>query len=830
MKNLVKSCCWYLSLILILASFSFVVFADETAEFAVTANYDSKLGEVQFINETNNSGDTATGDMSQKSWFVSSSLVENQVMDIFSGVKLTAMEAMTYKVHAKTIADMVCKGYVGGSTNPTVTNNNATGAVYKFDCEESGALSVAVKQNAGKAIYAANASNVDLKILDENNTTGESEFKVITFDVKAGNSYFFWGNGSKVQVYGVAFQPKYQIAAKTGDVVKIVSTPKSNALLGNITLDDETIMIGKNSDYTECSFTMPEKDVTVNTSFVSNDVVAEVEGISFNEIKGENSSQTQVDSDLALFDGWNTKIGYADVAWESSNEGIISKSGDVNPQQAEVTANVTAIFTYQDYPNITLKKTFDITVLADTDDNSAVASAKESLTLGDTSLVKKDLNLPTSGKKNTNITWSSTDESVVDSSGKVTRYPAVDKNIILTATISRGEASETKDFTITVIGYVAITIDRVALSNSDNEVVLEPMDNGYVSHIIYTDSIPNKTGNEILIAAVYDKDEQFLLSCKSYSLKQYSEESGEQTILRLPSGDLKTYADSVIKVFAFDGIDTLKPMLYDSYTYENTIIKTPTVYVAGDSTASNYKQTGSGNASPQVGWAQVLQDYFAKTDVVISNLAISGRSSLSFRAETAYKTIVNSIKAGDYFIIQFGHNDGKSDDATRYTDPSGDRFIEGSYKNSLMNYVNAALDKGAYPILTTSVSRRWVSDAGLELYVNAVRELGQELGLPVVDLYSKTKGYIDSVGIDKATDLYLHVKPQDSRFTGLSVMDYKNSKTYYTIGATDNTHLNYFGARMISQWACDEFDRIGHPLATKRNSFSMTIDDVPAFE
>lgn len=835
MKNFKKYCCWYLSLILVLSAFNFVVFAADETEYSVSANYDSKLGSVQLINESNNSN-TATLSAAGETWYVDSSLIANQAVDIFNGVKLTAMENMTYKADVKTIGDINWKGYVGGSVNPTVSNNLATGAVYKFDCEESGSLSVAVKQNDKKTFYAANVNDVDLKLLEETNATGASAFKLLSFNVKAGNSYFLWGPATKVQLYGVTFEPKFQIAAKAGDTIKIVSEPNSSSLLGNVSLDDDTISLTRSSDYKECRFVMPEKDINVDVSFVSNAVISEVESIKFDEIKGENISETQVDDDLLLFDGWNTKIGYADVSWESSNETVVSKSGDVNSQQTDIDVQLTGIFTYQDYPNITLTRIFNITVLADTDDNSAVASAKESLTLGDTSAIKKDLILPTEGRKNTTIIWSSSDESVIDNTGKVTRAQAADKTATLTATITRGEASVTKDFTVTVIGYVALTIDRVALSNSDGDVVMEPVDNGYVSHIVYTDGIPNKTGNEILIAAVYDKDEQYIISSKTYSLKEYSSEVGEQTILRLPASDLKTKDNCIVKVFAFDGVDTIRPLLYNPFTYENTIVNRPTVYVAGDSTASNYTQTGSNNRSPQVGWAQVFQDYFKNTDAVISNLALSGRSSKSFRTETEYKTIINNIKSGDYFIVQFGHNDSKNDDPTRYTDPSGDRFTDGSFKNSLMYYVNAALDKGAHPILTTSVSRRRLSDAGLEAYVNATRELGQELGLPVIDLYAKTNSYINNIqvengNIDKSKDLYLFVNPHDSRFVDLTVMDFKNSSLYENGNASngDNTHLNYFGARMISQWACDELERIGHPLSAKRNSFTMTIDDVPAF-
>ena len=224
----------------------------------------------------------------------------------------------------------------------------------------------------------------------------------------------------------------------------------------------------------------------------------------------------------------------------------------------------------------------------------------------------------------------------------------------------------------------------------------------------------------------------------------------------------------------------------------------------------------------------MLQNYFG-SGVKVNDLAISGRSSLSFLSEKNYTTIKNSIKSGDYFIVQFGHNDSKSDDAARYTDPSGDRFTQGSYKHNIYeNYVKLALDKGAYPIITTSISRRKTSDTSLEAYVNAAKELGQELGLPVVDLYSKVVSYISEVGTEQAKDIYNYVHPKDPRFMDLPEGDFTKS-TYYSTGTTDDTHINIFGAKMISQWFCDELVRISHPLTSKRNSVTMSVADIPSY-
>ena len=42
------------------------------------------------------------------------------------------------------------------------------------------------------------------------------------------------------------------------------------------------------------------------------------------------------------------------------------------------------------------------------------------------------------------------------------------------------------------------------------------------------------------------------------------------------------------------------------------------------------------------------------------NNAIGGRSARSFTEEGRFTTIINTVKAGDFVVIEFGHNDGSA--------------------------------------------------------------------------------------------------------------------------------------------------------------------------
>ncbi|MBM7553153.1 LamG-like jellyroll fold domain-containing protein [Thalassobacillus pellis] len=82
-----------------------------------------------------------------------------------------------------------------------------------------------------------------------------------------------------------------------------------------------------------------------------------------------------------------------------------------------------------------------------------VAAVKEDLTLEDTDEVVNDLSLPTEGMRQTQISWETSDPSVITEDGIVTRPEAGEEkaSATLTATITNGEVTATKSFSIVVL-------------------------------------------------------------------------------------------------------------------------------------------------------------------------------------------------------------------------------------------------------------------------------------------------------------------------------------------------------------------------------------------
>ncbi|WP_419871177.1 immunoglobulin-like domain-containing protein [Candidatus Pristimantibacillus sp. PTI5] len=119
----------------------------------------------------------------------------------------------------------------------------------------------------------------------------------------------------------------------------------------------------------------------------------------------------------------------------------------------------------------------EIALFTASEDTAKVAADKDALTLGDTSAVMSDLKLPAQGASGTKITWESADAAVVRSSGVVTR-PVLgepDAEVVLTATIKRGNATDVKTFTVQVLAQLsdedAVAVDKAALELANADAV-----------------------------------------------------------------------------------------------------------------------------------------------------------------------------------------------------------------------------------------------------------------------------------------------------------------------------------------------------------------------
>ncbi len=110
-------------------------------------------------------------------------------------------------------------------------------------------------------------------------------------------------------------------------------------------------------------------------------------------------------------------------------------------------------------------------------DQDAVTSAQQALSFElisgmnrSAATISADLRLPPSGSNATHISWASNDTTLIDSQGRVSRppYEAGDHSLVLTATVSRGKASASRQFVLTVLAQPfgdseAVSSDAAAL-------------------------------------------------------------------------------------------------------------------------------------------------------------------------------------------------------------------------------------------------------------------------------------------------------------------------------------------------------------------------------
>ncbi|MCR5594434.1 MAG: rhamnogalacturonan acetylesterase [Lachnospiraceae bacterium] len=221
------------------------------------------------------------------------------------------------------------------------------------------------------------------------------------------------------------------------------------------------------------------------------------------------------------------------------------------------------------------------------------------------------------------------------------------------------------------------------------------------------------------------------------------------------------------------------------------------IFWAGDSTNTCNKA----NKFPQTGIAQAF-DRFTAFDVVVYDHAVNGRSTKSFIDQGRLATIYDEISEGNYLFIQFGHNDEKETDLSRYTDPETD-FIE-----NLGKFINVARNKGAIPLLLTPLERRNFKEDHIHMresthtaYVKAYYKAAEKYRVPLIDLCKVSHEFIESIGDEPSKKYFMHLKPGEAFWLpdGLS---------------TDNTHLKYEGAMKFGELLAREMVKYGEPFAS----------------
>ena len=204
----------------------------------------------------------------------------------------------------------------------------------------------------------------------------------------------------------------------------------------------------------------------------------------------------------------------------------------------------------------------------------------------------------------------------------------------------------------------------------------------------------------------------------------------------------------------------------------------PVVFITGDSTVKNADKNEDG----MWGWGAVANTIFDEAKIDIVNAAMAGRSCRSYLNEGRWERVYNSLKPGDFVLIQFGHNDISPIDKPKYRgaiatardtchvyrmqaakeDLSKQNVIDqklkantqvGSYEVVysfgwyLKKFIQDVREKGATPILVSLTPRNEWPNGKIErrndTYGKWYREVVEETGVEFVDLHNITADFLD---------------------------------------------------------------------------------------
>lgn len=246
------------------------------------------------------------------------------------------------------------------------------------------------------------------------------------------------------------------------------------------------------------------------------------------------------------------------------------------------------------------------------------------------------------------------------------------------------------------------------------------------------------------------------------------------------------------------------------------------ILLAGDSTVSNYLASDA----PMCGWGASLaaalahELHTARADTRqapavetipapprfrVRNYARAGATTQTFREESFWDALLFDLAPGDLVVIQFGHNDQKTNELPAF----------GQFTDNLRRMLSEVAAKGGRPVLCTPVQRRLFGAGGLahqeadmgkpingieeidqsnlrddriisihRKYPDAIRALAVEQGLPLIDLSALTLDLFNELGPTESLKLFVCLPP--------------GIHPQWPDGIKDFTHFSFEGAEAVA--------------------------------
>lgn len=214
----------------------------------------------------------------------------------------------------------------------------------------------------------------------------------------------------------------------------------------------------------------------------------------------------------------------------------------------------------------------------------------------------------------------------------------------------------------------------------------------------------------------------------------------------------------------------------------------PTVFLCGNSTVVDQ------DYEPWASWGQMITRWFDDR-VCFANFAESGETASTFISVGRLKKALSMMKAGDYIIMEFGHNDQKQKFAGA-----------GAYYNfatALKTFIDEARQRGATPIFVTPTQRR-MFDANGSIrethadYPEAMAWVAEREGVKLIDLHQMTRTMFETMGEEGSKRAFVHYPA--------------NTYPGQDKALADNTHFNPYGAYEIAKCIVEGMKSIQLPI------------------
>ncbi|RZK41101.1 MAG: hypothetical protein EOO90_12870 [Pedobacter sp.] len=212
-------------------------------------------------------------------------------------------------------------------------------------------------------------------------------------------------------------------------------------------------------------------------------------------------------------------------------------------------------------------------------------------------------------------------------------------------------------------------------------------------------------------------------------------------------------------------------------------VQKPSLYLIGDSTVE-----AASASNPIQGWGGKLFDYFDNDRIRLQNRAVSGISSRTYQTGVVHqpsmlkngmwKGVMAELKAGDFVIMQFGHNDespvidtlrmrgtikGTGNDSlitvNHFTKQQETVKTYGYYISKLVADIKS---RNAVPIICSPIPKnRWLEDRVIrndQDYGKWAKEVAETTGAYFVDLNKLIADEYDNQGKERVAAYFVEDK------------------------------------------------------------------------